>query len=158
MPFTKFVPFPKFHRISKIPKLTSVLVRSEQLLFLPLAPEGWGKVIFSVCVSVLTWGGGTPMRSSWGESCYPHPSEPRGTPSFPIGGRGYPTLGLDGGTPHPTRRESSRASTCYAGGGMPLAFTQNFLVGLILFQTLFVFILSSHSLSFNSTWLKQSHS
>ena len=61
---------------------------------------------------------------------------------------GVPPLRLDGGTPPPNldwvppiragwgypppplpRRQSSRASTCYAAGGMPLAFTQeDFLV------------------------------
>ena len=44
-----------------------------------------------------------------------------------MGGGGLPTLGyhparLDGGTPLPPRDRKSRASTCYAAGGMPLAF------------------------------------
>ena len=66
---------------------------------LPPASEGWGKVIFSLCVSVHTlMGGGVPhLRSGW-----------VGTPSqvwlggYPIPGLagGYPISGLAGGVPH----------------------------------------------------------
>ena len=47
---------------------------------------------------------------------------------------GYPISGLDGWgvpgvPPPPSMRQSSKASTCYAAGGVPLAFTQeDFLV------------------------------
>ena len=47
---------------------------------------------------------------------------------------GYPSPSMTGwGTP-PIRREISIESTCYAGGGMPLAFTQeDFLVSILSF-------------------------
>ena len=67
------------------------------------------------------WGvpcGTLPYRTGWG------------TPSWDY--MELHPLGLDGGTPAPPpphRRQSSRASTCYAAGGLPPAFTQeNFLV------------------------------
>ena len=45
-----------------------------------------------------------------------------------LDGGGYPIPGLRG-YPYPPIRQSNIASTCYAAGGMPLAFTQeNFLV------------------------------
>ena len=100
------------------------------LFFLPPASEGWGKVIFSLCVSVHTLteggylipihphpypslsggvpdqaldGGGVP-RSSLGQGGYPNPSlDWGGTPTLD---GGYPNLGLggiptlDGGVPH----------------------------------------------------------
>ena len=74
---------------------------------LPLACEVRGKVMFwheSVCLSTLAGGG------------VPHPRSGVG---------GYPGQVFTGwGTPPP-----SIASTCYAAGGMPLAFTQeDFLV------------------------------
>ena len=99
------------------------------------------------------WGGGTlfpvqdrgyPIaRSGW--EGVPHSKTGWGTP-LPKTGWGTPLSGLDGvpcqarwvtppliqdwmGYPLPVRRQSSIASTCYAAGGMPLAFTQeDFLV------------------------------
>ena len=73
-----------------------------------------GNVLTRVCVSVYTcWG--DPI-SGLGRG---------GTPSQVWVG-GYPISGL-GGVPPP-----SIASTCYAAGGMPLAFTQgDFLVAFI---------------------------
>ena len=67
---------------------------------------------------------GTPIRSGcWG-----------GYPSQVLMAGGYPgwvpptRSGWEGGT-HPPIRQSSIASTCYAAGGVPLAFTQeDFLV------------------------------
>ena len=59
-----------------------------------------------------------------------------GVPQPGLNGRGYPIPGVGvpsqvwmvGGT-QPPIRQSSIASTCYAAGGMPLAFTQeDFLV------------------------------
>ena len=64
-------------------------------IFLPPASEGWGKVLFSVCLSVHISGGGTPVRSRGG------------TPSQVwSGGRGDPIPGLVGGYPgvHPMTR------------------------------------------------------
>ena len=84
----------------------------------------WGRYCFHRCVSVHIKGGGF-------------------TPSFPTGGStvilpdwGYPhpRLGQGAGYPHPrsgrghTPDQNSTACTCYAAGGMPLAFTQDFLV------------------------------
>ena len=75
------------------------------------------EVMFSqVCVCSTFGGGGTPTQVWMG-------GVPQGTP--------WPCLdGGDGGyTPPPPIRQSSIASTCYAAGGMPLAFTQeDFLV------------------------------
>ena len=84
----------------------------------------------------LTGGGGTHLA----DRGIPHLAN-RGLP--PSGWWGVPTSGLDGSIPHrdwmeypthqdwmgtpspaPIRRQSSRASTCYAAGGMPLAFKQ----------------------------------
>ena len=80
------------------------------------------------------WGGGTPARSGW----WGYPSQVwmvgGGTPAR-SGWWGYPSqvwtwrgipLTMTGwGTPPPT----NIASTCYAAGGIPLAFTQeDFLV------------------------------
>ena len=105
-----------------------------------------------VCVCS-TFGGGVPHpRSGWG-GVYPIPGLP-GVPPSPRPGMGYPPaldLGwgipppwtwdgvprpdLTWGTPPdltwgtPPPRRISIASTCYAAGGMPLAFTQeDFLV------------------------------
>ena len=68
----------------------------------------------------LGWGTPPPSRPSWGN--LPHP------------GMGYPPpQTLDGAPPplwdwvpptHPPTRQSSIASTCYAAGSVPLAFTQ----------------------------------
>ena len=84
-----------------------------------------------------------PILSDGGGGEYPHPSwQGRGYPILPDQGQypnladwgvplGTPQLGLDGGTPPPplVRRQSSRASTCYAAGGMPVASTQeDFLI------------------------------
>ena len=72
-------------------------------LFLPPASEGWGKVLFSVCLSVHISGGGTHPRSGrggevpnprsrWGEGV-PHPRS--------RWGRGYPIPGQDRVPPGP---------------------------------------------------------
>ena len=74
------------------------------------------------------WVGGYPCnrlaRSGWW-------GVPRGTPGYPptiMTGWGVPPPWLDG-VPPPPIRQNSTASTCYAAGGMPLAFTQeDFLV------------------------------
>ena len=121
---------------------------------LPPASQGWGKVLFSVCLSVHISGGvpqsglggvphpksggypipgldGVPPSQTWDGVPPPRPGTgyPRilgwGTP--PDLGRGtLPPPDLRWGTPPPTW---DIASTCYAVGGMPLAFTQeDFLV------------------------------
>ena len=82
-------------------------------------------------------GGGVPHLADRGEGSTPilpdrgcDPILLMGVP--PSGQWGVPHV-TDGGTP-PIRRQSSRASTCYTAGGMPLAFTQeNFLVFTLCF-------------------------
>ena len=72
-------------------------------------------------------------RSGWGV--------PQGTPPARTGW-GTPPPGLDGiphwpgldGVPPPPIRHSSMASTCYAAGGMPFAFTQEAFLVLIHFR------------------------
>ena len=89
------------------------------------------KVIFSVCSHLQ--GGGYPVPGLWVRG-YPIPGLGRGYPPARSGrwGGGVPwvppTTRTGWGT-HPPSRQSSIASTCYAAGGMPLAFTQeDFLV------------------------------
>ena len=53
-----------------------------------------------------------PARSGWGT---PPPGQVR---------TGVPPLARSGWSTFPAPRQNSRASTCYAAGGMPLAFTQ----------------------------------
>ena len=89
------------------------------------------------------WGGGT-LSSPTGEGV-PHPAWQGGYPIQLDGGGEYPRVRVNGGTLcqaglgtlwypqsgyHPPPRGQRRTvSTCYAtGGGMPLAFTQDFLV------------------------------
>ena len=104
------------------------------------------------------WGGGVPQYLGWGEphprgGGVPQPGldsggepHPRGgtlarsgwwgyTPQVRSGWWGYPPppgqVWMVGGYPptHPPTKQSSKASTYYAAGGMPLAFTQeDFLV------------------------------
>ena len=73
--------------------------RSKKLTLLPPASQGWGKVIFSVYVSVHTsTGGGVPHLPMGG---YPIPGQDGGYP-IPGPDRGqYPIIGPDGGIPHP---------------------------------------------------------
>ena len=64
--------------------------------FLPPASEGWGKVLFSVCLSVHISGGGYPSQV-WGG---PHPRSGQG--GYPIPGLGWggtPSQVWTGGTP-----------------------------------------------------------
>ena len=116
------------------------------LEYLPPASEGWRKVMFSLCppfgggTPSQVWVGGTLARSGWwGDT--PSQVWVGGTqPGLDGGGYpgqvwmvGVPQPGLDGGGypgyPPPPIRQSSIVSTCYAAGGMPLAFTQeDFLV------------------------------
>ena len=103
-------------------------------ILLPPAYVVWreGTVFTGVCL--LTFRGGTPSQVWVG-----------GVPHLRSGGypmsRGYPMSGaypIYGGVPHvrggtpspgPPIAQSSIASTCYAAGGLPLAFTQeDFLV------------------------------
>ena len=98
-----------------------------------------GRLCFHRCMSVQLWGG-YPI-SGLGRGV-PHPgSRSRGVPSPRSGGvphprsRGDPIPGPGGVLwvpPHPDQvwiRQSSTASTSYAAGGVPLAFTQeDFLV------------------------------
>ena len=111
---------------------------------LPPVYEVRGKVIIchtSVCLCVCPQGEWVPPSSlhlcrgvphpvfTWGE--VPHPAF-TWEEMFPIQSspRGYPpSIRLDAATPPPPGRRSSTVSTCYAAGGMPLAFTQeDFLV------------------------------
>ena len=98
--------------------------------------ERMGKVLFSqVCVCLFT-GCGNPSSLTGGT-----PSQDRGYPIQP-NGKVVPQS-QDGGTPPPQdgwgypspRRQSSTASTCYAAGSMPLAFTQEDFLVKILFCT-----------------------
>ena len=102
--------------------------------------------IFSLCVSSHLDGGGTTST----DRGYPIPCPDGG---YPVPGQdsGYPILltgdttiqDQDGGVPpiqdwmgypHPVRRQISIASTCYAAGGMPLAFTQEDFSCIVLFS------------------------
>ena len=121
------------------------------ILLLP-APEGCRKVIFSVCVSPQGGTpsglhlvgtpfslhlGGTSIRPNGGtpsldKGVLPYQAgywmgvPPASTPPAPLSGwMGYP--------PPPPRTQGRTVSTCYTVGGMPLAFTQeNFLVLIIV--------------------------
>ena len=54
----------------------------KKVRFLPPASEGWGKVLFSVCLSVHMWGRGYPSQV-WRGGEVPHPRSGRGgTPSL----------------------------------------------------------------------------
>ena len=147
--------------ISSVCRLLHVDLFSGLLLLLPPASEGWGEVIFLVCLSVHTWEG-VPHPTDGG---YPLPRSGQGAPHLADGGvppsqvwtGGYPIqltegtpsqvwrggypIQLTGGTPFPgldrevppgrgtPLHQTSTACTCYAAGGMPLAFTQeDFLV------------------------------
>ena len=122
---------------------------------LPPASEGWGKVLFSVCLSVHISGGGVPQSGlgrrvpQSGLGGTPSQVWVGGTPSQVWGGTpspggvphvqgGTPSLGGTpclGGTPSlvpPPIAQSSIVSTCYAAGSASLAFTQeDFLVSYI---------------------------
>ena len=83
----------------------------------PPIGTGWGYPLPGMDV-------GTPIGTGWGKS---HQDWIVGTPRT---GWGTPTpIGTGWGYPFPVRRQSSRASNCYAAGGVPVAFTQeDFLV------------------------------
>ena len=101
---------------------------------LPPASEGWGRYCFHRCLSVHI--GGYPSIRFFPLSLVPGPFW-WGTP-VPARGNLAPYPGWDWGTPPPPSwdwdtsplgRQNSRASTCYAAGGMALAVTQkDFLV------------------------------
>ena len=127
--------------------------------YLPPAYEVRGKVLLSHVSVHISGDRGYPIQLTKG---YPIPGPGRGYPiqlvGVPLPGSGrYPIPGLDGGTPSqvqaggypgvpppapppgldgvtpPPSGYSSIASTYYAAGGMPLAFTQEeFLVLLLL--------------------------
>ena len=78
-----FFLWPKIHRLST------------RVLFLPPASEGWGKVLFSVCLS--TSGGGVPHPRS-GRGGYPIPGLGGGGVLHPRSGQGTPP-DLGWGTP-----------------------------------------------------------
>ena len=118
-----------------------------EVIFYHPHPKDWGKVMFSVCVSVHTWGGGgvptfmltggylpSCMRGTYCPSDRGLPTLAGGYPSIqgrhPSQGRCSPSkVGTPPHTHTHTRRHSSTASTCYAAGSMPLAFTHaDFLV------------------------------
>ena len=75
---------------------------------------------------------GTPSHTCTGGYLHPrHGWVPQGTPHPDLGWGNppLPTWTWDGVTPPSVRRQISIATTCYAAGGMPLAFTQeDFLV------------------------------
>ena len=93
-------------------------------------------------------GGYLPTRSRWWGVPHPRSACWGGTPPTRSGCWGIPPWpGLDGGLvwmvggtwgtpPPPPMRQSSITSTCYAAGGMPLAFTQeDFLVSIVYNET-----------------------
>ena len=86
-------------------------------------PSGWWEGVTKGTPSGLD----APIKTGWGYPIdigleYPYPSLQSGLD-------GVPPVRTGWGTPSPVRRQSSKASTCYAVGGMPLAFTQeDFLV------------------------------
>ena len=106
--------------------------------------------VFSLFVSPHLGGGGTPVRSGGGYPIpglvgvppgpgmgYPLPDLGQGTPPGP--GTGYLPWTWDRVPPGPgtgDRVPPSIASTCYAAGGMPLAFTQEDFLVILLFSTL----------------------
>ena len=79
-------------------KFTYKLKRFRQSL--PPASEGWGKVIFSVCVLVhiLTGGRDTPSQVRTGVLYQVQPDEGGGGTLYPRSQWGYPIPGLEGGT------------------------------------------------------------
>ena len=103
-------------------------MRLSKQLFLSPAPEGWGKVMFSVCVSI-HWGGGRGFPSLWSHVLSrmgvrkPIVTGPfEGVLQARIGilltqDRGIPRTGL----PHPGQET---ACSCYAAGNTPLAVTE----------------------------------
>ena len=95
---------------------------------------------------LFTPAGGYPHSA---DGRYPHLADQEGgvPPSF-LAGMGYPILpdwGWDwmGVPPSQVRRQSSRASTCYAAGGMPLAFTQEDFLVLVVFFLVFLGFLNT---------------
>ena len=89
-----------------------------EVVFLPPASEGW------VPTFQLTGGGGANgwgyLSSSWKEEGTCLPADPGGgVPTFQL--TGVPILDSLGRYPPP--RQCSTASSCYAAGDMPLAFT-----------------------------------
>ena len=111
-------------------------------IFTARIPNEWGKVLFSQASVCSYFGeGGTPIQLMGGTPSLPdrggtpHPRSGRGVPPSQVRmGGSTPIPGQDGGYPHPrsgrggTPNWNSTACTCYAAGGMPLAFTQDFLV------------------------------
>ena len=97
-------------------------------------PEGgWGgrpsQVWMGEVPHLRSDGGGTPIPSPDGGT---HPAD--GGPSIQDQDRGGIHQGLDGVHPAPPAPQFplSIASTCYAAGGMPLAFTQENLLPLFM--------------------------
>ena len=97
---------------------------------LPPASEGWEKVLFFFSLLVHTQGRGYPHPSDEGGGEITWPGPRRGDSPHQAGW-GYPP-GQDGVNPPATGRQSSRASSCYKAGGMPLAFTQRTLLFTLL--------------------------
>ena len=93
-----------------------------------------GRYCFHRCLSVHISGGIPHPRSRWGGG-YPISGLDGGFPIQDWMGYPPPIQCWTGTPPPPSRRQSSIASTCYAAGGMPLAFTQeDFLVFSICFM------------------------
>ena len=68
--------------------------------YLPPASEGWGNVLFSVCLSVHTLTGGGVSHHRYGQACTPSQVW-TGCTTFQVWIRGYPIRGLDMGYPIP---------------------------------------------------------
>ena len=99
-----------------------------------VTPSGWWRILFGTPPH-LDWMGVLPSHQDW--MGYPHWDWIRVPPL----GLNLVAPGQDWMGVHlpPIRREISRVSTCYAAGGMPLAFMQEDLLvfHLILFRTTF---------------------
>ena len=118
------IPFMSHSQRSKIQRSNHKAVRSPAF-----RRNGKGNVFTGVCPFIPAGGGVAILPNG-------------GTPSFQTGGvspsqvrkAGVPLNWMGVTPPLPTHRDSSIASTCYAAGGMPLAFTQeDFLVFLSLY-------------------------
>ena len=101
---------------------------------IPRVPPNWVLMVGGVTWPGLHGEGGYPIP---GLGVGPHLRSGGGVPHPRSGWWGYPDQVWMGGVPHPTIRQSSIASTCYAAGGVPLAFTQeDFLVGTVFIPKL----------------------
>ena len=120
--------------------LPLTLVREHNYLLLPPMSKGWGKVIFSVCLSVHRVMGYPSLRSQvhpWGRGAGNPVSGPRFFPGVEGGVEGWEAVGIPQSgarlgyplPPHSCPLRQNMPWTGYAVGSMLLAVTkENFLV------------------------------